>query len=73
MIKYSVFLYQEGCHVLVATPGRLNEFIQYGLVSFESVRFLVLDEVDKLFDIETKIEIDKIIDHFSMPSPVSIY
>ncbi|CAI6343886.1 unnamed protein product [Macrosiphum euphorbiae] len=58
----------KGCHILVATPGRLNEFVQHGFITFSSVRFFVLDEVDKMLDIDLKPDIDKILDHFSMPS-----
>ncbi|XP_022178437.1 ATP-dependent RNA helicase vasa-like isoform X2 [Myzus persicae] len=58
----------EGCHILVATPGRLNEFVQHGFITFSSVRFFVLDEVDKMLDIDSKPDIDKILDHFTMPS-----
>ncbi|KAL5240072.1 hypothetical protein ACI65C_007482 [Semiaphis heraclei] len=58
----------KGCHILVATPGRLNEFVQHGFITFSSVRFFVLDEVDRMLDIDSKPDIDKILDHFSMPS-----
>ncbi|XP_025419040.1 ATP-dependent RNA helicase vasa-like isoform X2 [Sipha flava] len=58
----------KGCHILVATPGRLNEFVQHGLISFASVRIFVLDEVDRMLEIESKSDVDKILDHSSMPS-----
>ncbi len=37
-------------HILIGTPGRLCEFVQYKrlLSHFRSVKFLVLDEVDSL-------------------------
>lgn len=56
---------------MVATPGRLNEFVQHGFISFASVRIFVLDEVDRMLEIESKVEVDKILDHSSMPSVVS--
>ncbi|XP_015365139.1 PREDICTED: ATP-dependent RNA helicase vasa, isoform A-like [Diuraphis noxia] len=58
----------KGCHILVATPGRLNEFVQHGFITFSSLRFFVLDEVDRMLDIDSKPDIDKVLDHFSMPS-----
>lgn len=31
----------QGCHILVATPGRLMDFVDKGIVSFEDLKFLV--------------------------------
>ena len=39
-----------GSDVIVATPGRLLDFIARGLVSLELGRFLVLDEADRMLD-----------------------
>jgi probable ATP-dependent RNA helicase DDX4 len=40
----------RGCHVLVATPGRLMDFVGKSMVTFESLKFLVLDEADRMLD-----------------------
>lgn len=37
-------------HVVVATPGRLNDHLQQQTVSLESVKILVLDEADRMLD-----------------------
>ncbi|KAM3065387.1 hypothetical protein ACMFMG_011490 [Clarireedia jacksonii] len=43
---------REGCHILVATPGRLNDLLtdQYSRVSAPKLTTLVLDEADRLLD-----------------------
>lgn len=34
----------HGCHLIVATPGRLEDMITRGKVGLDNIRFLVLDE-----------------------------
>lgn len=58
--------------MLVATPGRLNDFVGRGVVSFKSVRFFVLDEADRMLDMGFKPDIEKILHHETMVDTVSI-
>jgi superfamily II DNA/RNA helicase len=48
-------------HVLVATPGRLNDLLERGAVSLEHVKILVLDEADRMLDMGFKPQVDRIV------------
>jgi ATP-dependent RNA helicase RhlE len=41
---------RRGARVIVATPGRLEDFLKRKLVRLDGVRILVLDEVDRMLD-----------------------
>ena len=51
----------EGCNILVATPGRLLDFVQQGKIGFHRVQYLVLDEADKMLDMGFMPDVKKIV------------
>lgn len=63
---------QNGVHILVCTPGRLNDFVGRGIVSFKSIRFFVLDEADRMLDLGFKPDIESILNHETMVDVVRI-
>lgn len=57
----SQFYALRKAEVVVATPGRLLDHINRGSVRFESLKFLVLDEVDRMLDMGFIDSVDRII------------
>jgi ATP-dependent RNA helicase RhlE len=48
-------------HVIVATPGRLQDLVDRGLLSLDSVKVLVLDEADRMLDMGFKPQVDRLV------------
>jgi len=53
---------RRGARLIVATPGRLQDYIDRRLVKLEGVKILVLDEVDRMLDMGFKPAIRRIAD-----------
>ena len=51
----------KGSSIVVATPGRLNDFLQEGSIDLSYADFLVLDEADRMLDKGFEEEVRKII------------
>ena len=48
-------------HVIVATPGRLQDLMDRRLLSVNAVEILVLDEADRMLDMGFRPQVDKIV------------
>ena len=57
----------RGCHLLVATPGRLVDMLERGKVSLEFCKYLVLDEADRMLDMGFEPQIRRIVEQDNMP------
>jgi superfamily II DNA/RNA helicase len=48
-------------HILIATPGRLEDLAERRLVRLDDVRVLVLDEADRMLDMGFQPQVDRIV------------
>ena len=53
--------FAQDAHVIVATPGRLQDLVDRKLLSLEAVTVLVLDEADRMLDMGFKPQVDRIV------------
>ncbi|KAJ8611866.1 hypothetical protein CTAYLR_005779 [Chrysophaeum taylorii] len=58
---------ERGADLLVATPGRLVDFLERGRVTLRACRFLVLDEADRMLDMGFEPQIRRIVCQEDMP------
>lgn len=42
---------RRGVEIVIATPGRLNDFVSRGAIDLSDVTFLILDEADRMLDL----------------------
>lgn len=52
---------QRGCDVIVATPGRLLDFMEQDEIPLDNIQMVVLDEVDRMLDMGFLPQVRKII------------
>lgn len=53
---------QRGCEIVIATPGRLIDFLESGQTNLKRCTYLVLDEADRMLDMGFEPQIRKIIE-----------
>jgi ATP-dependent RNA helicase DeaD len=51
----------RGPEIIVGTPGRIQDMVERGFLSLADVKFAVLDEVDRMFDIGFRDDIRRIL------------
>jgi len=51
----------HSAHVVVGTPGRLQDLLERRLISLDHVRILVLDEADRMLDMGFRPQVDRIL------------
>lgn len=51
----------EGADIIIATPGRLNSHLNLGYADFSKVKYLILDEADRMLDMGFMPDLQRII------------
>uniref|UniRef100_A0A8W7M1K5 RNA helicase n=1 Tax=Anopheles arabiensis TaxID=7173 RepID=A0A8W7M1K5_ANOAR len=52
---------RKGVEILIATPGRLNDLVQEGVVDVSTITYLILDEADRMLDMGFEPQIRKVL------------
>ena len=54
---------RRGAHIIIVTPGRLNDFLESGQVRLDQVSYVVMDEADRMLDMGFEPQIRRIMSH----------
>uniref|UniRef100_A0A8B9LNF1 RNA helicase n=1 Tax=Astyanax mexicanus TaxID=7994 RepID=A0A8B9LNF1_ASTMX len=65
---YTIREVLKGCNVLCGTPGRLLDIIGRGKVGLSKLRYLVLDEADRMLDMGFEPDMRKLVSSPGMPA-----
>jgi len=57
---------RRGVHIMVATPGRLMGMLENRCFNLEVCRYLVLDEADRMIDLEFEEDVRTIFSFFKV-------
>jgi len=55
---------EKGVHCIVATPGRLRDFLKKKNITLDICRYICLDEADRMLDLGFDEEVGEIMNHF---------
>ncbi|KAL1267069.1 hypothetical protein QQF64_002744 [Cirrhinus molitorella] len=65
---YTIREVLKGCNILCGTPGRLLDIIGRGKVGLSKLRYLVLDEADRMLDMGFEPDMRKLVGSPGMPA-----
>jgi superfamily II DNA/RNA helicase len=63
----------RGADVVVATPGRLLDMVQRGVLSLDEVKTVVLDEADEMLRMGFQEQVEQIMAHMQQPKQVLLF
>lgn len=61
-MKAQILEVENGCDVVVATPGRLVDLVLHGSLKLKAIKKLIIDEVDEMFNLGFRTQINKILE-----------
>lgn len=65
--------FREGCHIIVATPGRFNNHLQKRTLSLNICKIICLDDGEKLLTEDIEVEIKSILNEFHHPKQIVLF
>lgn len=61
-VRREAYGLEQGCHIVVGTPGRLRDHLERGRLDLSSLQAVVLDEADEMLDLGFREDIEFLLD-----------
>ncbi len=72
-IQKQIQMIRSGAHIVVGTPGRINDHLRRKTLPLENLKTFVLDEADIMLDMGFKEEIDIMLKHAPTDCPIWLF
>ena len=70
-MKKQINRLKDGAQIIVGTPGRVIDLLDRGVIKLENIKWVVLDEVDRMLDIGFRDDIRNILKRIKHPHQTS--
>lgn len=64
---------EHGAHIVVGTPGRVEEHLRKGTLTLNGLRTFVLDEADRMLEMGFQPALDAIVEHLPRPRQTLLF
>jgi len=64
---------KQGVHIIIATPGRLNDFFRNNYIDVSNIKYLILDEADELINDAFVIQIKSIVEYLPETTQIGLF
>lgn len=72
-IQKQVQMIRSGAHIVVGTPGRINDHLRRKTLPLDDLKTFILDEADIMLDMGFKEEIDIMLEHAPKDCPIWLF
>tara|TARA_B100002052_G_scaffold255055_2_gene245022 strand:+ start:901 stop:2088 length:1188 start_codon:yes stop_codon:yes gene_type:complete len=71
--KHQINILKQGVHIIIATPGRLNDFLSNQYIDVDNIKYLILDEADELINNNFVMQIRNILEYIPETTQIGLF
>lgn len=71
--KSQINILKKGIHIIICTPGRINDFLRNNYIDGSNIKYLVLDEADELINDTFVMQIRNILEYLPQETQIGLF